>query len=359
MAKFSEVLTIINGKNQSKVENPNGRYPIYGSGGIMGYADDYLCDAQTVVIGRKGSINKPIFVEEPFWNVDTAFGLAADRKVLHPKYLFYFCVHFDFEQLNTTVTIPSLTKANLLNIEMPLPNLDVQQVIVDRLSKIDSLIALRKEQLAKLDELVKARFVEMFGTEDEFSKWFCCTIGDVAAVCVGVVIKPTQYYAENGIPAFRSLNIGPMRVKDSDWVYFTEEGHRKNQKSVIRKNDVLVVRSGAPGTACVVTDEYDGYNAVDIIIAHPKPNKVDSVFLAAFTNMPHGMNQIRERSGGAAQQHFNVGGYKAMNLILPPMELQKQFAAFVEQTNKTKLTIQASLDKLEVMKKALMQEYFG
>ena len=252
-----------------------------------------------------------------------------------------------------------ISRKNLEQVEIPLPSIAEQRHIALTLGKVDNLIALRKEQLAKLDELVKARFVEMFGTEDEFSKWFCCTIGDVAEVCVGVVIKPTQYYAENGIPAFRSLNIGPMRVKDSDWVYFTEEGHRKNQKSVIRKNDVLVVRSGAPGTACVVTDEYDGYNAVDIIIAHPKSNKVDSVFLAAFTNMPHGMNQIRERTGGAAQQHFNVGGYKAMNLILPPMELQKQFAAFVEQTNKTKLTIQASLDKLEIMKKALMQEYFG
>lgn len=113
MARFSDVLTIINGKNQSKVENPNGKYPIYGSGGIMGYADDYICESQTVIIGRKGSINKPIFVETPFWNVDTAFGLSAKKDVLLPKYLYYFCEYFDFEKLNTTVTIPSLTKANL------------------------------------------------------------------------------------------------------------------------------------------------------------------------------------------------------------------------------------------------------
>ena len=158
-----------------------------------------------------------------------------------------------------------------------------------------------------------------------------------------MVIKPTQYYTDKGIPAFRSLNIGEMRVKDVDWVYFTEEGHQKNQKSVIQKNDVLVVRSGAPGTACVATEKYDGYNAVDIIIAHPDNSKVDSVFLAAFTNMPHGMHQIRAKTGGAAQQHFNVGGYKAMSLIMPPMELQKQFAAFVEHPDKLKF-----YDSLEV-----------
>ena len=357
--QFNDVLTIKNGRNQRAVENPNGKYPIYGSGGVMGYADDYICNANTVVIGRKGSINNPIFVDRPFWNVDTAFGLEANTDLLMPRYLYYFCKHFNFEKLNKTVTIPSLTKADLLKIEIDLPNLSTQQLVVSRLAKIERLILLRKQELQKLDELVKARFIELFGEETEFDKWHCCTIGDVADVCVGVVIKPTQYYTDKGIPAFRSLNIGEMRVKDADWVYFTEEGHHKNQKSVIRKNDVLVVRSGAPGTACVATEKYDGYNAVDIIIAHPDNRKVDSVFLAAFTNMPHGMNQIRSKTGGAAQQHFNVGGYKAMRLIMPPMELQKQFAAFVEQTDKSKVVVQKALDEAQILFDSLMQQYFG
>ena len=85
MGRFSDVLTIINGKNQKGVENPHGKYPIYGSGGIMGYADDFICNGQTVIIGRKGSINKPIFVDGPFWNVDTAFGLSAQTDILLPK----------------------------------------------------------------------------------------------------------------------------------------------------------------------------------------------------------------------------------------------------------------------------------
>lgn len=334
---FDDVLVIINGRNQRAVENPNGKYPIYGSGGIMGYADSYICEADTVVIGRKGSINNPIFVEEPFWNVDTAFGLAAKREILLPRYLYYFCRNFDFERLNKAVTIPSLTKSDLLKIEITLPTLEIQEDVVNKLRKVEQIIQARKQQLQKLDELVKARVVELFGTETELDKWHCGTVSDVADVCVGVVIKPTQYYTDIGIPAFRSLNIGEMCVKDADWVYFTEEGHRRNQKSVVRKNDVLVVRSGAPGTACVASEKYAGYNAVDIIIAHPDNNKVNSVFLAAFTNMPHGMNQIRAKTGGAAQQHFNVGGYKAMRLIMPPIELQEQFAAFVEQIDKSKV----------------------
>ena len=276
-------------------------------------------------------------------------------------YLYYFLKSkkSHVTSLGRGVAQNNINLSILRNFEVPIPALSMQKQIVDVLNKAEKIIEARQRQLQKLDELVKARFIELFGTETEFDKWPCCTIGDVADVCVGVLIKPTQYYTDKGIPAFRSLNIGEMHVKDSDWVYFTEEGHQKNQKSVVHKNDVLVVRSGAPGTACVATEKYDGYNAVDIIIAHPDNSKVNSIFLAAFTNMPHGMNQIRERTGGAAQQHFNVGGYKAMRLIMPSIELQNQYAAFAEQTDKSKVAVQKALDEAQLLFDSLMQKYFG
>ena len=111
--------------------------------------------------------------------------------------------------------------------------------------------------------------------------------------------------------------------------------------------------------ACVATKDYAGSNAIDIIIAHPNLQKVHPVFLAMFTNMPHGMKQIQQKTGGAAQQHFNVGSYKDMTLILPPLSLQEEFATFFQQVNKSKSTVKQSLEKLETLKKSLMQEYFG
>ncbi len=163
---FEDVVSIINGKNQKNVENPEGKYPIYGSGGVMGYADDYICEANTVIIGRKGSINNPIFVEEPFWNVDTAFGLVAHEDKLLPKFLFYFCKFFDFEKLNTTVTIPSLTKSNLLKIKIRVPNIDNQKKIVEILDKTYALVQIKQRELDELDTLIKARldFLKIFNT---------------------------------------------------------------------------------------------------------------------------------------------------------------------------------------------------
>lgn len=316
--------------------------------------------AGTVILSSRAPIGKTAIAGCEMYCNQGFKNLICSNNI-DSKYLYFF-LSSKRDYLNSLgrgATFKEISKTIVENIEIPLPEMAEQKAISTRFENLMKLIQLRKTELEKLDQLVKSRFIELFGTETEFDKWPCCTIGDVADVCVGVVIKPTQYYTDTGIPAFRSLNIGEMHVKDSDWVYFTEEGHQKNQKSVVHKNDVLVVRSGAPGTACVATEKYDGYNAVDIIIAHPDNSKVNSIFLAAFTNMPHGMNQIRERTGGAAQQHFNVGGYKAMRLIMPSIELQNQYAAFVEQTDKSKLAVQKGLQELEILKKSLMQQYFG
>ena len=93
--QWKDVLHIVSGKNQKAVENANGKYPIYGSGGLIGYADKYLCEAGTTIVGRKGTINRPIFVTEPFWNIDTAFGVVPNEG-LDPKYLLLFLRPFQF-----------------------------------------------------------------------------------------------------------------------------------------------------------------------------------------------------------------------------------------------------------------------
>lgn len=132
---FGDIADVINGRNQSKVVDDNGLYPIYGSGGIMGRANDFLCPENCTIIGRKGSINNPIFVEEKFWNVDTAFGLAPTSSIL-PKYLFYFCKSFDFTALDSSTTLPSLTKTSIQQILFPLPSLSEQQRIINKIENL-------------------------------------------------------------------------------------------------------------------------------------------------------------------------------------------------------------------------------
>ena len=162
-AIWNDVLTIKNGKNQKQVENPTGQYPICGSGGIMGYADNYISEANSVIIGRKGNINKPILMREKYWNVDTAFGLEPNNKFLLVDFLFLFCVLFDFEKLNKAVTIPSLTKADLLKIEMPIPPIELQNEFADFVKQIDKSKVVVQKALDEAQTLFDSLMQEYFG----------------------------------------------------------------------------------------------------------------------------------------------------------------------------------------------------
>lgn len=217
-----------------------------------------------------------------------------------------------------------------------------------------------RELLRQTDELVKSQFIEMFGSPESVMD-SAHTIDEVADVQVGIVIKPTRFYADgnNGIKAFRSLNIGPMCIKDDDWVYFTEDAMKETQRTIAHTDDILVVRSGNPGTSCVVPPEYDGCNVIDLIIAHPNKEKVLPAYLSAFTNMPHGMNQINSQQRGVAQKHFNVGMYKDLKLILPSLDKQKQFVDFLKQSDKSKFELKQAIERVTNLMKSLMQQDFA
>ena len=149
LCKISSVVDIVNGKSLKNVESPTGKYPIYGSGGVIGKAMEYTCLAGSTIIGRKGTINHPIFVEENFWNVDTAFGMKANNQILEDKYFYCFCLYFDFSKLDKSSALPSLTKTAIGNLIFPIPPLAEQQRIV---AKIEELFS----QLDKIESSLQA-----------------------------------------------------------------------------------------------------------------------------------------------------------------------------------------------------------
>ena len=142
---WKDILNIKNGKNQKQVEDINGKYPIYGSGGIIGRSNAYICNENSIIIGRKGNINKPILVKEKFWNVDTAFGLEVKSEKMSYHYLYYFCLFYDFEIHNKAVTIPSLVKSDLEKIVLPVPPIELQNKFAERIEKITKLSFISKE----------------------------------------------------------------------------------------------------------------------------------------------------------------------------------------------------------------------
>ena len=356
--RFEDVLEIKNGRNQRAVENPKGKYPIYGSGGIMGYADDYICDAQTVIVGRKGSINNPLFVEEPFWNVDTAFGLSANRDVLLPRFLYYFCKKFDFERLNKAVTIPSLTKSDLLKIEIDLPNLKQQQDVVDRLVKVERIIALRKQELRSLDDLIKARFVELFGDMTENPNgWEAISLGKVCDVRDGTHDSP-KYFTE-GYPLVTSKNVTSGKIDFADCSLICEEDYNKiNERSKVDYGDILMPMIGTVGKPVIVDVEAEFAIKNVALIKFYEDSKVTNIFVKALLQADYFDRTVISKIRGGTQKFIALGDIRKLEICLPPMETQKQFTVFVKQVDKSKVTIQKSLEQTQLLFDSLMQEYF-
>ena len=361
---FADVLEIKNGRNQRAVENPNGAYPIYGSGGVMGYADDFICQAHTVVIGRKGNINKPLFVDVPFWNVDTAFGLEAKRNVLLPKYLYYFCLRYDFEKLNKAVTIPSLTKADLLKIEIELPKLSIQEDIVSRLESIERVKLLRQYQLRTLDTLINARFVELFGDPEYNNQGL--PIKKLSELC-NVGSSKRIYQEEqtiDGVPFWRISDlVAKMDTGNVDSSLYIPERKYEELKMlglVPKPGDILVTSRGTLGR-CYIVAPNDRFYFQDGMISwlSDYSDEITPLYIQYLFGMSGFRKQIDSLQAGSTVAYLSIAMLKKLNVMLPERKLQEQFAAFVSHVDKSKSVVQAALDKAQMLFDSLMQQYFG
>lgn len=174
-------------------------------------------------------------------------------------------------------------------------------------------------------------------------------------ICVGIVIQPSKYYVEDGIPALRSANVRESGLTSQNLVYISEESNLILSKSQVRKGDILSVRTGYPGTSAVVTEEFDKVNCVDILISTPG-TEVDSNFLCNWVNSAFGKEQVLRLQGGMAQQHFNVGEMRELLVALPSLNEQELISNRLN-TCSTKIKIETEfLTKLKKKKAGLMHD---
>ena len=362
LTTLSEIIEIKNGKNQKAVEVEDGPYPIYGSGGVIGRSTEYLCPPNTVVIGRKGSINNPIFVEEPFWNVDTAFGLVANKDYLLPKYLYYFCKHFDFESLNTTVTIPSLTKANINRIGINLPSLASQKRTVEVLDKICHVIDRYNYELDYLDKLIKSRFVEMFG--DPIINNFGLPEARIGDNCFVTKLAGFEYsnyiqYEDSGdVVMVKAQNVKNGALNRKDLSYISNEVSDSLPRSQLAPGDVVMTYVGANiGDVAIIDNCYKYHLAPNVAKLRPDKDVYNSLYFMYMLMMK--TDYIMRNSADTAKAALGMERIRKLAVLIPPLDMQNLFADYVEQVDKSKSVIQKSLDEAQLLFDSLMQEYFG
>lgn len=380
MAKLGEVCDILNGYAfKSNQYTTSGVRIIRISNVQKGYIEDkspvyYPCDDENVkkyelkqndlLISLTGNVGRTALLEEKFLPAAlnqrvSCVRLKEPDKVLK-TYLFHLLNSDYFEQqcmkAAEGVAQKNLSPKWLFEYKIPIYSIERQKEISNTLDKIDLLIILRKQQLAKLNELVKARFVEMF---DAISPKKCASkIGECAEVLGGYAFK-SDCFSNQGVPVVRIGNINDGRIDIDYNTCYAEEFWNKNPRFQARKYDILMAMSGAT-TGKVGIYKSDERLLINQRVACIRARDDESaIFLFACLQLPWMYNLVQEASAGCAQP--NISGKQIETMPVPKPETSKvhQFAAFVERVDQQKQTIQQSLEKLELMKKVLMQEYFG
>ena len=369
MARFGDVFsdeTRRGRKIQTNEYLPFGKYPIIDQGHeqIAGYTnleDGLFDDVPAIVFGDHTRIIKYI---------DTPFFLGADgvkllkSKVDNADYKYlYYCLQ--------SIAIPN-TGYNrhfkwLKEAQIPLPPLDEQHRIAAVLDKVSDLIAKRHQQLDKLDEMVKARFVEVFGDlADPTCKHLQCKLEEICVNSDDIKCGPfgTQLskneYQEQGVAVWEIPQIN-REFKEQPVHFVTVEKAKQLMPYSIIPGDIAMSRKGNVGRCALFPKDFaPGIIHSDVLRIRVDKNRVDPCFMMYQLHFSKAVeHQIEMVSSGAVMAGINVTKLKQIYVHIPAFELQNQFAAFVEQTEKTKTAISRSLDKLETLKKALMQEYFG
>ena len=332
--KLGEVCDIINGKNQKAVEDPDGKYPIMGSGGVMGYANNYLCKEGTTIIGRKGTINKPIYVNCKFWNVDTAFGLQPKEET-NNKFLYYLCKSINFEQYNKSVTIPSLVKSDLLKIGVHIPNLVTQESIVSELELLSEVIEKHKAQLEELDKLAQSIFYDMFGDPVTNEKgWTIYKWKDVLLIYNGR--NQSQVEDPNGI--YPICGSGGVMGYANDYI--------------CPDNSIILGRKGNINNPIYMTQKF--WN-VDTAFGLSPKESLDSFYLYFFCKIFN----FEQLNVAVTIPSLRKNDLLNIPIPLPPLSLQQEFAAKVEAIEAMKAKVRQSLKEAETLLNERMDYYFN
>lgn len=390
--RLGEIITLISGRDATIADCNDrgvGTPYILGASNLEGNSfsperwienPEVISLKNDILISVKGTIGKIYIQKEKSINISRQIMAIRPQNNVVLTFLYFFLAsQSDSLKEKGNGLIPGVSRSIILELIFPLPPLDEQERIV---THIESLFAKLDEAKEKAESVLESyetrkaailhkafagelteKWREERGIEKE--SWKNVTVGEICHdVKVGIVIKPSQYYTDQnqGTPAFRSANVRENHIDNFDWVYLNSEGMTNNKRCIVHTGDVLVVRSGNPGTACVVTEEFDGYNAIDILIAVPDQSKVIPQYLCSFTNSPLGKKSVAAGKRGMALAHFNVKGYSALTLELPTLPEQQEITrildSLLEKEQQSKAAAEAVLEQIDLMKKAILAKAF-
>lgn len=381
ITKLKYLAKIKNGRDQKEVLSDNGIFPILGTGGEFGRASSYLHDKPSVLLGRKGTVDKPQFIEEPFWTVDTLFYTEIFDNTI-PKYLFYLTTLIPFGKLQESSAIPSMTQDKLHNVVLCRPTIKEQKIILDFISYhttlIDTLITKKEQLIEKLKEQRQAIINEAVTKglnpnvkmKDSGIAWlgeipFENRLVPIRYLCekVGSGVTPKgggEVYTEDGIIFIRSQNVYNEGLQLNDVVRITRETHDKMLNSKVIYQDVLLNITGASiGRVCLV-DMKGEMNVNQHVCILRTNEKIIPKFLELILQSEIGQIQIKLGTTGGNREGLTFEAIKRFVLPIPTLETQTEIinkvTTVIERFVSLETVISKQITKLTSYRQSLISE---
>lgn len=344
-----------------------GIYPYYGANGIQDYVDDYIFDDELVLLaedgGNFGSKEKPIAyrVSGKCW-VNNHAHVLKPKVNLNVDYLCYSIMFYDVMPLISGTTRAKLNQAAVRKMKIPLPPLPMQQKIADVLDRASTLIEKRKAQIEKMDLLIKSQFIEMFGDPVTNPKgWEKCKLGDVADAVDPQPSHRTPPVSDDGIP-YIGIAECDYRTREIKFALARKVGRNvleehKNRYS-ISDGDFIIGKIGTIGKPFFVPSKQTYTLSANTVLIKPEAKKIAPAFLFLLFQSNLIENQLQVERKATSQPAFGIQKVRNIDIILPPLNSQDEFAAFIHCVEAQKSLLQQSLAKLELNYKSLMQKCF-
>lgn len=325
--ELKQILTIKNGRDYKQLGS--GSFPVYGSGGVMAYVDCYAYNKPSVLIPRKGSVDKLYYVTEPFWNVDTIFYTEINEDKVIPQYVYYCLQKEHLEKYNTAGGVPSLTQTVLNKVKIPVPPLPVQREIVRIL---DSFTELTAALTAALTAELTARRKQYEYYRDELLapisniQYTVYTLGDIATVTKLAGFEFTNYvtYSNDGeVIALRGLNVKNGKLDLSDVKYIDNSDLTKLTRSKLHTGDMLFTYVGTIGQVAVIDEDNKYYLAPNVALIRCDKNIILPEYMRYYFQSSEFWNtQINKLLQSSSMKNIPMEKIRKFKLCIPPVETQ-------------------------------------
>ena len=349
---------------QADIPGKSGDYPVYGASGYIGNVDFYQQKKPYVAVVKDGAgIGRAMLLPAESSVIGTMQYLLPKSVVL-PEYLFYVVKHMHLEKYFSGATIPHIYFKDYQNEEFTLDDLNKQHEVVTTLRKVEFVIENRQQQLQKLDELVKARFVEMFGDPIMNPKRYPVhQLSEYISSLTSGSRGWAQYCVENGTEWFITIkNVKDCHITTDNMQPVNAPDNAEAKRTKVQEGDLLISITADLGRTGVVTKEIAEHGAyINQHLSCIRVNKevLHPLFVAHYMESPAGKEQFTAKNQSAVKAGLNFNSINSLKLYVPPLKEQEEFITFITQVTKSKVAVQKALDEAQLLFDSLMQQYFG